>query len=322
MAGGASDQANLWATIEADRHGIVDTAQLHELGVTRDMIVAQINGGRWQWVLPRTYATFTGPLSRSARIEAALRYGGPAAVLSHRTAAEEWGLVPAAEGPVHITLPYGSSAISQPPFVIVHRSRAYAHIVVERRPPLTSRADTAIDMAVQEPNARSARVILTQLLVTGGVRPVTVERRLMERPPLRHRRALHAAVALVRSGVQSVLEERYALEVEEAHGLPAGRRQGPFAVDGVTLFEDVVYDHIGVGLTVRLDGRTHLLNSIAFRDRRRDNAAELAGRARLTFGWRDLADDPCGAAREVNAVLRREGWHGSMASCPRCPRER
>ena len=58
-------------------------------------------------------------------------------MLSHRTAAEEWGLVPAAEGPVHITLPYGSSAISQPPFVIVHRSRAYAHIVVERRPPLT-----------------------------------------------------------------------------------------------------------------------------------------------------------------------------------------
>ncbi len=319
MTASAPGPADEWTAIETNRHGIVDTAQLRAFGVTRDMIVAQIDGGRWQWVLPRTYATFTGPLSRGARIEAALRYGGPAAVLSHRTAAEEWDLVPVADGPVHITVPYGTSAISHPPFVVVHRSRAYAHIVVERRPPLTSRADTAIDMAVQESDARSARMTLTQLLVTGRVRPVTVERRLQERPPLRHRKALHAAVALVRSGVQSVLEERYVLDVEEAHSLPSGRRQGPFAVDGVTLFEDVVYDEVGVRLTVRLDGRTHLLNSVAFRDRRRDNAAELAGRARLIFGWRDLSSDPCGAAREVDAVLRRDGWPTAMKPCPRCP---
>jgi hypothetical protein len=123
----------------------------------------------------------------------------------------------------------------------------------------------------------------------------------------------------VRDGVQSVLEELYAVEVEEAHGLPPGRRQAPYAVDGVTLFEDVVYDGVGVPLTVRLDGRTHLVNSVAFRDRRRDNAAELAGRSRLTFGWRDLSADPCGGAVEVADVLRRRGWSGRPVPCPRCP---
>ena len=151
-----------WATIESRQHGITDVRQLAEMGVTRDMIAAQIDAGRWQWVVPRTYATFTGPLPRPARLVAALRYGG-AAVLSHRTAAEEWGLVPIADGPVHITVPYGASAVSQPPFLVVHRSRAFAHITVARELPLTSRADTAIDMAAAEHDNRSARRTITEL---------------------------------------------------------------------------------------------------------------------------------------------------------------
>jgi hypothetical protein len=80
-----------------------------------------------------------------------------------------------------------------------------------------------------------------------------------------------------------------------------------------------VYDDVGVPLTVRLDGRTHLLDDVAFRDRRRDNAAELAGRSRLTFGWVDLSTDPCGGALEVLTVLRRHGWSGEFVWCERCP---
>lgn len=87
----------------------------------------------------------------------------------------------------------------------------------------------------------------------------------------------------------------------------------------MTLYEDVVYDPVGVQLTVRLDGRTHLIADVAFRDRRRDNAAELAGRSRLVFGWRDLSADPCGGAEEVAQVLRRRGWPGQLSRCPRRP---
>jgi hypothetical protein len=123
---------------------------------------------------------------------------------------------------------------------------------------------------------------------------------------------------MVRNGVLSPLEELYAIVVEQAHGLPAAKRQAPFLVDGVTLWEDAVYDDVGVPLTVRLDGRTHLLSRVAFRDRRRDNAAELVGRSRLTFGWDDLYSDPCGGARDVATVLQRHGWRGQMEPCPRC----
>lgn len=308
-----------WERLIAGQSGVVHLAQLRALGVTAATVRAQVDAARWAPVAHAVYATFTGALPRAARVAAALLYGGPAAVLSHRTAAEEWGMLPREEGgPVHITVPYGTSAISQDGLVVVHRSRAYRHIVVAADPPRTGRADTAIDVAVGEPDHRSARTALTALLTDGRVRPLDVERRLVERPPRRYRRALMAAVRLVLDGVHSALEELYALEVEQAHRLPAARRQSPHVVDGVTLWEDAVYDHLGAALTVRLDGRTHLRDDVAFRDRRRDNAAELAGRSRLVFGWRDLSADPCGAAAEVEAVLRRRGWKGEWRPCARC----
>lgn len=112
-------------------------------------------------MLRGVYATFTGPLPRDSWIAAALLYAGPAAVLSHRTAAEVWGMRPESPGPVHVTVPYRCSAISQPPLVVVHRSRAFDHITVDGRPPLTNRADTTIDLAVAEPSARDAQRLLT-----------------------------------------------------------------------------------------------------------------------------------------------------------------
>lgn len=315
-------QLDRWDALIAAQAGVLHLEQLKALGVTWSSVVAQVDAARWRRVVHGVYATFTGPLPRASRIAAALLYGGAAAVLSHCTAAEEWYLVPWIEGPVHITVPYGTSAITQPGLVVVHRSRAYRHIVVAADPPRTSPADTAIDVAVEEADARSARTVLTSLLTGRGVRPLDVERRLQERPPRRYRRALAEAVRLVRDGVQSALEELYAVEVEQAHGLPAARRQSPFVVDGVTLWEDAVYDHIGIPLTVRLDGRTHLRDDVAFRDRRRDNAAELAGRSRLTFGWTELSADPCGGADEVAGVLRRHGWQAELTQCPRCAQPR
>lgn len=310
----------LWERLIQAQGGAVSYRQLRRLGVSGHVVEAQLEARRWQHPVHGVYVTFTGPLPRATRIGLALVYGGAKAVLSHRTAAEEWGMIPTGEGPVEITVPYGTSAVSQGDLIVVHRSRAYRHIVVETAPPRTSRADTAIDLAVAEDEARAARRVLTDLLTGGRVRPVEVERQLDRRPPRRHRQTLLAAVDLVRNGVQSVLEELYAIEVEQAHGIPTAQRQRPFVVDGVTLYEDATYDHLGVPLTVRLDGRTHLRDDVAFRDRRRDNAAELAGRSRLTFGWRDLSVNPCAGAADVIAVLRRWGWNGETHLCPECGR--
>jgi hypothetical protein len=151
---------------------------------------------------------------------------------------------------------------------------------------------------------------LVGITTTYGVPLTELKQQLTERPPYRYRRAIASALERMAGGVASALEDQYALDVEAAHGIPAAMRQVPFEVDGHILWEDVMYDHIGVPLTVRLDGRAyHSHPSVAFRDRRRDNAAELAGRSRLVFGWRDIKENPCGAAGEVLTVLH-EPWSG------------
>ena len=221
--------------------------------------------------------------------------------------------------PVHVTVPYGCSAVSQPPYVMVHRSRAFPHIAVGTDPPLTSRADTVLDMATSEPDARAAMRRFVALATTGRVPVRELQWRIEDRRPHRYPRALADALHLLAHGVQSALEQRYACDVELAHALPAALRQQPFAVDGRTLWEDVCYDSIGIPLTIRLDGRAfHDAPEIAFRDRRRDNAAELAARHRLVYGWDEVSTDACGVATEVATVLRRAGWHGPLRHCGAC----
>ncbi|GAA4614701.1 hypothetical protein [Saccharopolyspora hordei] len=311
-----------WNELVDSQHGIVSGGQLQDFGLSRHVGPAQLEARRWQRVLPNVFATFTGPPPRSSLISAALLYGGPWAVLSHRTAAEEWGMLPVADdSPVHITVPYARSAVSQLPLVHVHRSRAFSHIVAPAEPPRTSREDTIIDLAAAEPTPERARDVVVQLVGANRVPLWRVHSQLELRPPYRHRSAVRAALDLVAGGALSVLEAEYQLEVEQAHGLPAASRQTPFSVDGVVLWEDVTYDAAGVPLTVRLDGRQfHASSRVAFRDRRRDNAAELAGRARLVYGWHEVREDPCAVAAEVLAVLRRGGWRGPSHGCHRCGR--
>jgi hypothetical protein len=97
--------------------------------------------------------------------------------------------------------------VSQPPLVAVHRSRAFQHIAVAGEPPLTSRADTAIDLAVGEDKARDAQRVLTELITGRRVSAQQVRVRLAIRPPRRYRLALEQALNRIETGVRSVLEE-------------------------------------------------------------------------------------------------------------------
>jgi hypothetical protein len=312
-----------WWTWVRDQHGLLDSDQLRLLGISAGVIAANVAAQRWCRVLPRVYSTFTGPLDRAASLVAALLYGGPRAALSHRTAAEEWRMLPIdPDAPMHVTVPYGSSAVSQPGLV-VHRSRAFRHIIAVTDPPRTSRADTVLDVATSEADARAAMRRFVALATRGRVAVLELRHRIEDRRPRRYRRAINDALRLLATGVQSALEQRYACDVERAHGIPAALRQGPVVVDGRTLWEDAVYDPVGVPLTVRLDGRAfHDAPEVSFRDRRRDNAAELAARHRLVYGWADVDSEPCGAADEVVAVLYRAGWQGPVLRCEACPVDR
>ncbi|MEU5846741.1 type IV toxin-antitoxin system AbiEi family antitoxin domain-containing protein [Saccharopolyspora shandongensis] len=307
-----------WELLNRSQHAVFTRKQLRSFGISHDTVRANIRANRWQRVHRGVIALFSGPLPRDAKISAALLYAGLPAVLSHQTAAQEWGWLPKDDGTIHTTVPYGTSVMPQEG-VLVHRSRAFRHIVVAHEPPRTSRADTVVDLAAAELNEAAAERTLLTVAAANRVPADEIRARLAARPAYRYGAALDRAVRLLGEGLTSMLEARYFLDVEQAHGIPRARRQVPVSVFGRKLLEDCSYEDLGISLIIRLDGRAyHSDTETAFRDRKRDNAAELSGTARLVYGWQDVDRNPCSVAREVVAVLRREGWNGPTLRCRKC----
>lgn len=291
-----------------DQDDLLTRTQILAAGYTDDWIDAQLAARRMLRLHRKVYLTTTGAPTTRQRERAALLCTGPSAALSHRTAAARHGLKLPDDGLVHVVVPYGSSAQDRPG-VALHRSRAFAHLVVdENHLPTVSRPDTCLDLAVSAPDPRTAmRTMLHAALGMSVPAPKLLE--VMElRHPRRYRQPLLDAARLLADGVASALESRYAVDVEDAHGLPRGRRQVARLVRADTRYEDCEYDTPEGPFTVRLDGwRWHSDRTVAFADRSRDNVAELEGRGRMTFGWEEVTGDPCGTAAFVTAALRRRG---------------
>ncbi|WP_371833907.1 type IV toxin-antitoxin system AbiEi family antitoxin domain-containing protein [Rhodococcoides yunnanense] len=331
-----NDETQLLRSLLDAQHGVLTTVQLRTCGFTPKAIHHSVETGQWLRVFRNVICVTNGPLSREMELQAALLYGGGSAILSHDTAAHEWGMLRRPAGPIHLTVPRNCSAISQPPTlrhvlirptslsnacihpgVVMHRSLAIEHIGVDTDPRRTSKEDTVLDLAVSEPTPHEAAATFVSAMTNGRVSVAAMRRKIELRRPRRYKKILLDALSLLAGGVQSVLEFRYATDVERAHGLPSGRRQAPHHVGGRVLFEDVEYPE--GGLIVRLDGQQfHSARNVRFRDRLRDNAAELSDRPRLVYGWQEVSQDPCAVYREVREVLVREGWTDASYACERC----
>ncbi|NMO92442.1 type IV toxin-antitoxin system AbiEi family antitoxin domain-containing protein [Actinomycetospora sp. TBRC 11914] len=308
-----------WVELLLRQHGVVSRRQLLRHGFTPAAIRANVRARRWAHVHDGVYSIFTGALGEEARRAAAVLAKWPAA-LSHETAGEVWNFCrPDPQRPIHVTVSYAASGASRPGLV-VHRSRAFAYTVVEGLDqPVVAASHTAVDLAVARPTARQAMATMLHCLTVTSLRPESVRASIDLRRPRRYRDALLAALGYATDGVRSKLEAIYALEVEEAHGLPRGERQVPVDVDGTTRYEDIAYRLEDDVVIVRLDGHRHHADRVtALVDRRRDLAAEMAGRGRIVLGFEETAADPCARAREVAAVLRRRGWEGALRACERC----
>ena len=85
--------------------GVVTRKQAITAGMSVGAINAKLRFGRWRKVYRGVYATFTGPLSRSAQLWAAVLYAGAGAVLSHESAGELQHLVDTPARVIHVTIP-------------------------------------------------------------------------------------------------------------------------------------------------------------------------------------------------------------------------
>jgi very-short-patch-repair endonuclease len=293
---------------------IVSRTQLLAAGWSEARIRRPLRNRRWRTVHPGVYVTHTGPIGYGERLLAALLYAGPEAAWSHYTAAEQLGLIkPDPERRVFLTIPERRRVRARAGLVI-HRDTHWAARLAAVVPPRRTPADAILDIVDISASLDHAAAVIAEACQSGRISVQDILGSLTDRPRLRYRGGLRPIIADVVAGSHSLLEIRYARDVERRHGLPRGQRQR--SVDGE--FTDVHY--LGFGLNVELDGRLHLVPQQRWRDLERDNRATLRTEATLRYGWFDVTNRPCDAAVQVLRVLRRTNPFLDATPCsPTCP---
>jgi hypothetical protein len=308
----------------ARQDGIIGRSQALEFGLSPDAMRNRVRAAGWQRIQRGVYATFTGEMTREAQLWAALLRAGPAAVLSHQTAAELYGLLKQPSASIHLTVPATANPAkhSKIPGVIVHRSR-----ILERTrhpvllPPRTRIEDTVLDLmeGMDDPANRYdliCRAIGGQLTTAGRLRLA-----LQKRTRFRDRWEAEAALADVAQGALSNLERWYLRGVERRHKFPVATRQARVKVGGSRIYLDNLYEEY---LTcVELDGSAAHPAGEQWADKRRDRR-NLAVEKIVTmrFGYLDLCtqEAQCRTAGEVVGVLRDRGPRvGTSCRLPGCP---
>lgn len=312
---GARSHQRLRALI-ATQQGVISRAQAVEMGISRSTIRSQVAAGRWRVLSDGVYFAANSRPGRPSQLWAALLASGRGAVLSHRTAAEIFGFGASITGSIEVSIPDERQEVSVTG-VRVRRSRLLpAKATTFEGWPITTPADTVLDLINEMKSPHAVVALLTDACRTKAVAPRQIMTAMSGRSRQRHRQLVKDSLADVVSGVESLLEYKYLVRVERAHGLPAGRRQVKGWANGIPIRRDVDYEDYTT--SVELDGRAGHEGSGRHRDRRRDNAGLRRGWATLRYGHADL-EDPCAAAQEVAEVLSRRGWDGVLQACgPRC----
>jgi very-short-patch-repair endonuclease len=303
--------------IRARQSDVVSRGQAIAGGMSAGAVRCRLASGAWQRLFPGVYATFSGPVPRSAWLWAAVLAGGRGAALSHSTAAELAGLADDPAQLIEVTVPVDRGP-APVPGIRWHRSTRIGRACHPTRlPPQTTIEQTVVDLTQDAADVERAvnwviRACARRLTTVDRMRAAYDDRR-----KLRWRAELTSTLDDVGSGCHSMLELRYLRDVERAHGLPTGRRQAARQRSGGRWYDDVLYP--AYATIVELDGREAHPDEARGRDRRRDNAAVAAGLSALRYGSTDVLIRPCTTAAELAAVLRHNGWPDHPHPCrPTC----
>ncbi|MGH9273007.1 MAG: DUF559 domain-containing protein [Acidimicrobiales bacterium] len=287
------------------QHGLVTSAQaVKALGPSRK--TRWVAERRLVTVQPRVFRVAGAPQTWHQHLmAAALTTDG---IVSHRAAAELWGLIPPA-GYVDVSIQPPRAPRAQPP-VIIHRIKdLHPELAVEREGfRLTDPVRTLIDLGLVVPDwaVRDAlsRGITTRLFAieevdrlrdalgrkgrngTGVVRQLLEERLLMG------------------CDEESVLERRL-LHLVRDHGLPPMTVQHEVWHAGRFIARiDGAYPERR--LAVEVDGFAHHSSPDAFqRDRERQNRLVALGWTVLRFTWHDVVNRPSVVAASILDAISR-----------------
>lgn len=308
----------------AGQHGLVTSNDIHASGLAECWVSRRVTSGLWQRVHRGVYAISPGTLTWEQRAHAALLYGGPRAVLSHRSAGYLHRLLPEPPDLIDVLVPY-PVVLRAAPEVAIHRTRRSLGAVQPSRPgeefrglkcrEMVETVLDLIDVAATDREVLNLVIAAFQQRISQRV----LASRTALRHDLRHRSHLLRLIEETPDGVESELERRYHDVVERAHGLPTAVRQRREQVRGRWIRSDCSYE--GFGLLVELDGEFAHPGRATSADVTRDNDTLVSRDERtLRFRWsHTYSPDACVAAAQVSAGLRRGGWRGAPSPCgPGC----
>jgi len=308
----------------AQQGNCVTHEQATERGKTRHEIATLARRQRWQRLHRGVYYAAPGPVPRLAQLWGAALRVGHGGVLSHETAAEVWGFRDEPSDPIHVSVPRTTGTLPPTEGIVLHYSSRLpkAEFRVARGygiPPLTWPHFAVLDLASTSATAEDAVNWAIRACQRGKTTPDLIAMCMLEpgHRLLRWRSELTSALADIRLGVESPLEQRYLRDVERAHQLPEGRRQVKTRKGTTVAYHDVRYPDYGVG--AELDGVAYHRGDAADRDIARDNSSVLSGIQTLRYGWLRVAYHPCDVAHEVWTLLVRHGYREDFHRCgPSC----
>jgi len=244
---------------------------------------------------------------------AAVLAAGPGAVLSHRSAAELWRLMPLGDRLAEISV--GHARRSRAGIVWHSSVLPDDEVTVEEAIPVTTVARTLLDLAAVL-DRRGIERAIDEAEVRGYADAVPLPALLDRHPRRRGTAAVREILAdggLGMTVTRSELEERF-LRFLGSAGLPRPELNVPIAVAGGFIEADCVWR--ARGLIVELDGRAAHATARAFeRDRARDRALTAAGWRAIRITWRQLHRDRVQLAAELQRLL--DGPHAEGSAVAR-----
>ncbi len=283
------------ALVASRQGGVFTRSQALAAGFPRSTVARRVQIGQWEAIHPGVYVMAGASRPRLTAIWGALLAAGPAAVVTHETAALLHGAERLPEHPITLTAPHGTH----------HRVRgAFVHQIDDLRPhhrtsvnglPVSTPARAVVELGATR-DARTVGRVADDLVREGR----TTYGRIAS---VLHELARPGKPGLVTVG--RVLDERTggfvppASELErllfgviEAGGLPAPARQIPLPGRGpIRGIADGGY--LDARTILEADGRRwHMRVEAARRDRERDAQVVRAGWVTLRFLYEQLVEEP------------------------------
>jgi very-short-patch-repair endonuclease len=290
------------AALAERQFGVVGRMQLLGLGMGRGSIDARLRQGRLHRVRRGAYAVGHQYLTQEGRWMAAVLSAGPDAVLSHRSAAELWRLLPRSNGPTDLIRP---TTFSSRPGIRGHCATLPSdEITAIEGIPVTDLARTLLDIASSGDRQR-AEAACNEAEVQGLTSKRSVPDLLARYPGRRGTAILREIFGndrSIRGVTRQGLEKRFAAILASAN-LPLPLFNADVAVAGRFFKVDCLWAK--QLLIIELDGRAVHSTRRAFeKDRERDRLLQVDGWRVVRITWRQLRDDAPAVVADLRRLLR------------------